>query len=166
MKMSWKMRLNFVLEVVRMLGNLFTGVLSKILLATTLLFLSVAGLSTYLYLGTRDELTTLKSTYTQLKQEYTECSEAKDKVKISAEQDDTIILDKQEKIDSLTKEKDDLLSQLGKIPKKTCKATTQSPNIENSNEIEYVDIHAPFDDDFTRVLKQLDKDKRSGSVTP
>lgn len=148
-----------------MLGDLISP-LTKGLLIVALLATIVAVSTTYIYLGTRDKLVKLETQHTQLKQTLKECSEAKDKIKVSAEQDDTIILDKQEKIDSLTKEKDDLLSQLGKIPKKTCKATTQAPNIENSNEIEYVDIHAPFDDDFTRVLKQLDKDKRSGSVTP
>ncbi len=147
-----------------MLGQLISPLTKGLLLVASLATVTAVS-TTYLYLGTRDKLVALESTYTQLKQEYTECSEAKEKAKVSAEQDDTIILDKQEKIDSLTKEKDNLLSQLGKIPKKACKAVTQAPNnIENINEIEYVDIDLPFNDDFTRVLKQLDKDKGSGGT--
>lgn len=147
-----------------MLGELISP-LTKGLLIVAFLATSVAVSTTYLYLGTRDKLVELETQHTQLKQDFTECSEAKSKIKISAEQDDTIILDKQEKIDSLTKEKDDLLSQLGKIPKKACKTVSQPQNnIEHINEIEYVDIDLPFNDDFTRVLKQLDKDKGSGGT--
>ena len=149
-----------------MLGQLISP-LTKGLLIVALLAMIAATLATKLYLGTRDELVALGSQYTQLKQDFKECSDAKERVKISADRDDTIILDKQEKIDSLTKEKDDLLAQLGKIPKKVCKPVVQlQNNIENTNEIQYVDIDAPFDADFTGVLQRLDKDKRSGSVTP
>lgn len=148
--------------------------LTKGLLIVAFLATSVAVSTTYLYLGTRDKLVELETQYNQLKLEYRECSEAKDKVKVSAEQDDTIILDKQEKIDSITKERDGLLSQLGEIPKKTCRAVVATPQgsappqntIESINEIEYVDIDLPFDDDFTRVLMQLDKDKGSGGTPP
>lgn len=147
-----------------MLGELISPLTKGLLLVASLAIVTAIS-TTYLYLGTRDELVELETQHTQLKQEYIECSEAKDKAKVSAEQDDTIILDKQEKIDSLTKEKDDLLSQLGKIPKKVCKAVNQAPNnTENTNEIEYVDIDLPFDDDFTRVLNQLGKGKGSGGT--
>lgn len=148
-----------------MLGELISP-LTKGLLLVAFLSTSVAFSTTYLYLGTRDKLIELETQYAQLKQELKECSEGTERIRISGEQDDKITVDKQLKIDSLTEEKDNLLTQLNKIPKKSCKASLQlQNNIGTPNETEYVDIDAPFSPEFTRVLKQLDKDKRSSDIT-
>lgn len=138
--------------------------LSKGLLIVASLAILATIITTNLYLSKRDELTSLESKYTQLKQDYKECSEGKEKLRISAEQDDTIVLNKQIKIDTLTKEKDDLFVQLNKIPKKTCPTIPTSTIDGKQNEIQYVDIDAPFDDEYKRVFQQLDK--RNPDITP
>jgi len=144
-----------------MLGDLLGGVVSKILLATTLLFLSVAGISTYLYLGIRDELTSLQSKYTQLESVSKECISNKAKNLVSAEHDDKILVDRLLKIDALNKDKQDLQAQLKNIPKKSCQ--TEGVKKDVKDEIEYVDIDAPFDDDYKRVFQNLGHQADKGS---
>lgn len=147
-----------------MLGALVNP-LTKGLLFVASIAIVTAILTTNLYLSTRDELTALESKHTQLKQDYKECSEGKEKLRISAEQDDKIVLDKQIKIDTLTKEKDDLSTQLDKIPKKSCPKTSTGTVNDKQNEVQYVDIDTPFDDDYQRVFKQLGKKDSGGSNT-
>ena len=163
--MTWKTRVNFVVAVIKMLGNLFTGLLSKILLATTLLFLSVASISTYLYLGTRDELTLLKSTYTQLKQDYIECSESKSKVVEGAQQDDTLNVEKDTALSTLEDEKKALLKRLAFLSGKKCVIPTTSTLETTKNEI--INPHASWDADIQQLLDEAyENNKRDSNPTP
>lgn len=157
--MRWKTRLIFVRRVLKMLGNLFTGLLSKILLATTLLFLSVASITTYLYLGTRDELTTLKSTYIQLKQDFEEGERSKGKVVEGVRQDDTLLVDKTEKINSLTKDKEALLKRLANIPKCTpTPAGSQNVQINVDDELP-VDIISLLNESYNQNKRSSNTSK-------
>jgi hypothetical protein len=149
-----------------MLGNLFTGLLSKILLATTLVFLSVASISTYLYLGTRDELTLLKSTYTQLKQDYTECSESKSKIVEGGKQDDTLNVEKETDISTLEGEKKSLLKRLDILSKKRCITTTTTLE-KLPDEKTYIDPSASWDVDIQQLLNEAyENNKRDTNPTP
>ena len=138
----------------------------KGLLVAVVITSAVACLTTNLYLGTRDDLVLLESTHRQLKQDFRDCSEGKERHVLSAQQDDTIISSKQEKIDSLVREKDALVSKLNNIPKKTCNPPI-SKNLRSEDETLYVDIDAPFDDEYKRVFEQLgNKNSGSSSVNP
>lgn len=133
---------------------MFSGLIAKVLLCGMLTAMVVSSLTTYLYLTTRDELIEIQTQYKQLQEDLILCSESKDKIRVSAEQDDKIITQNQEQINNLVTEKDKLISALAKFPRKSC---MKSNNPENNNEpSHYVDIDAPFDDEFIRVFKQQD----------
>ena len=133
--------------------------LTKFLICGLLVALATGSITTYLYLSTRDELIELETKHMQLKQDLEDCSESKSKIKVSAEQDDRIIAQTQERIKSLVSEKDSLLDKLRNLPRKNCPRTY----IENSHEIEYVDIDAPFSDEFLKLFEQSSSNTTEGS---
>ena len=164
MRIAWKSVPVFVKGIVIMIGNLFTGVLTKILLAATLLCGSVACVSVYLYLGTRDELVELEARQIELKQALKECSEGKDKVVEGAKQDDSINMDKEEELTALKGEKDVLLSKLDKLSRTKCR--TPSPA---ATEIMYetINIGDSWDADVQQLLDNTYRsNKRDSNPTP
>ena len=144
-----------------MIGTIFSGALSKALLISTLILAATTALSTHLYLGTRDEVASLKTQQEWLEQGLKDCSDAKDKVLESAKQDDKIVAATQKNIQTISAEKDKLLRQLNNIPGKSCR-----PLPENKNEIQYVDIYAPFSDEFISVVQQSNSGEAGSADTP
>lgn len=146
-----------------MLGQLISP-LTKGLLLVAFLASSVAVSTTYLYLGTRDELVALESKHTQLKQALKECSEGKDKVIEGAKQDDSINMDKEDELATLKGEKDVLLNKLDKLSRTKCKAPTPT-----TTEIIYetINIGDSWDADVQQLLDNTYRsNKRDSNPTP
>lgn len=121
----------------------------------------VAALTTQLYLGTRDKLTQLTTQYTQLQEVQRELSESKDKLVLSNQQDDTIVVDKIEAISAIDRSKSLLLNKLATAAKTIkCQPQKSVPN-------ETVNLLASWDADTQRVLNEAyNNNKRTGSVAP
>lgn len=144
-----------------MIASLLASPLTKGLALVVLLLASALAFTTNLYLGTRDDLSSLKTQYMQLQSDLMLCTDGKAKLKASAEQDDRIISQTQEHIKTIVSEKDVLLDKLRKLPNKNCPRT----QLENSHEIEYVDIDAPFSDEFLKLFEQSDSSAEGSSDT-
>jgi hypothetical protein len=143
-----------------MLSDLFGSAITKGLLLATFLFFSTSLLMTHLYLGTRDDLVSLKSTYTQLQEASKELVESKEKVVIGNQQDDTVLLDKIGKIDSLNKDKESLLKRLSTIPK--CSPITPNKGSPNAE----VNIDGELPVDVISLLNESYNQNKRSSVTP
>lgn len=141
---------------------MFESLISKVLLATTLLFLATSSLTTWAYLDIKDDLTTLRTQHKQLEEDFKNCEKSKEKVKASEKQDDALDVSKQVEVNKLRDKNTDLQKRLENLPKKVC----QTKVAENKNETEYVDIDAPFDPEFIRVLDQLSKRDSGSTNTP
>lgn len=166
MRIAWKSVPVFVKGIVLMIGSLFTGILTKILLAATLLCGSVACVSVYLYLGTRDELTSLQSTYRQLKQDYTDLDKSRERVVEVSKQTDVILVDKEAKINTLEDQKDSLLERLDKIAKER-KCNPPSPKSTTEPHHEVINIANGWDTDIQQLLNEAyDQNKRDANPTP
>ena len=153
-----------------MLGALVNP-LTKGLLFVASIAIVTAILTTNLYLSTRDELTALKSKHTQLKQEYTECSEGKDRVVEGAQQDDMLNVEKEEKLSALEDEKEALLKRLKDLSKtKKCLAIplpTQTANTLEAPQNEIINPHASWDADIQQLLNEAyENNKRDTNPTP
>lgn len=144
-----------------MISLLLGSPLSKGLALAVLLLTSALALMTSLYLTARDDLASLKSQYTQLQSDLMLCTDGKDKLRVSAEQDDKIITETQKQIQAISTEKEALLGKLRSIPHKSC-----TPTSENKNEIQYVDIYAPFSDEFIGVFQQSSSGEAGSADTP
>jgi hypothetical protein len=144
----------------KMLSDLFGSAIAKGLLVSTLLSFSTSLLMTHLYLGTRDDLASLQSTYRQLQEASKELVESKEKVVIGNQQDDTILLDKIGKIDSLNKEKESLLKRLAAIPK--CSSIT--PNKGSPNAEVNIDGELPVDV-ISLLNESYNQNKRSSDTS-
>ena len=146
-----------------MLGDLISP-LTKGLLLVASLAIATASLTTYLYLGTRDELVELGARHTQLKQALKECSEGKDKVVEGAKQDDNINMDKEDELTTLKGEKDNLLNKLDKLSRTKCKTPTTT-----TTEIMYetINIGDSWDADVQQLLDNTYRsNKRDSNPTP
>ncbi len=148
-----------------MLGQLISP-LTKGLLIVAFLTTSVAISTTYLYLGTRDKLVELETQHTQLKQTLKECSEGKSKVIEGAKQDDTLNVDKEDKISALEDEKDILLKRLNDLSKPK-KCTTPITNTLELPQNEIINISASWDADVQQLLNNAYRsNKRDSNPTP
>lgn len=143
-----------------MLSELLGSTITKVLSILALLFLSTSLLMTKLYLDKRDELTSLQSTYMQLQETSKELVESKEMVVEGNQQDDTILLDKMGKIDSLNKDKESLLKRLATIPK--CSPIT--PNKGSPNAEVNVDGELPVD--VISLLNESYNQNKRSSDTP
>lgn len=141
-----------------MFTNLVLSPMTKVLAVTTLLFLATSSLTTWAYLGTRDELAKLEVKYAQLEQVAKECEEAKERNTKSCLQDDALGVasrKEQKSIDDATKSK---VKALENLPRKNCinpEKNNHEKDTTNTTEI-YVDIDAPFDDEFLSVFGNKD----------
>jgi hypothetical protein len=142
-----------------MISELFGSMVAKVLSILTILFFSTSLLMTHLYLGTRDELASLQSTYTQLKQTAEDGEKSKEKVVDGNKQDDSILVDKTEKIDSLNKDKESLLKRLSTIPKCTPISVKGAQDVQ-------VNIDDELPPDVISLLNEsYNQNKRSSSST-
>lgn len=153
-----------------MLGALVNP-LTKGLLFVASLAIVTAILTTNLYLSTRDELTALESKHTQLKQDYKECSEGKAKVIEGAQQDDTLNVEKEEKLSALEGEKDALLKRLKDLSKtKKCLAIPLPAPTTNTLEApqnETINPYASWGADIQQLLNEAyENNKRDTNPTP
>ena len=153
-----------------MLGQLISP-LTKGLLLVAFLASSVAVSTTYLYLGTRDELVSLQSKHTQLEQTLKECDESKSKVVEGAQQDDMLNVEKEEKLSALEDEKEALLKRLKDLSKtKKCLAIplpTQTANTLEAPQNEIINPHASWDADIQQLLNEAyENNKRDTNPTP
>jgi flagellar biosynthesis/type III secretory pathway chaperone len=107
----------------------------------------------------------LQSTYTQLKQDFEELSESKDKVVEGGKQDDTLIVDKTKELSALEDDKDALLKRLEALSKsKKC-----SPKATNSEEPknETINASANWDAGIQQLLNEAyENNKRDTNPTP
>lgn len=148
-----------------MLGDLISP-LTKGLLLVAFLAIATAFTTTYLYLGTRDKLVELGARHTQLKQELKECSEGKSKVVEGAKQDDTLTVDKEDKLSALEDEKDVLLKRL-EILSKTKKCTTSTTNTLEIPQNEIINVNDSWDADVQQLLDNTYRsNKRDSNSTP
>lgn len=148
-----------------MLGDLISP-LTKGLLLVAFLAIATAFTTTYLYLGTRDKLVALETQHTQLKQELKECSEGKSKVVEGAKQDDTLTVDKEDKLSALEDEKDVLLKRL-EILSKTKKCTTSTTNTLEIPQNEIINVNDSWDADVQQLLDNTYRsNKRDSNPTP
>lgn len=143
-----------------MLSELLGSAITKVLSILALLFLSTSLLMTKLYLDKREELTSLQSTYRQLQETSKELVESKEKVVIGNQQDDTILLDKIGKIDSLNKDKESLLKRLAAIPK----CSPIAPNKGSPNAEVTIDGELPVD--VISLLNESYNQNKRSSDTP
>ena len=141
--------------------NLLASPITKGLSIVALVLASTTAFTTHLYLSTRDDLASLQSQYTQLKQVVQEAQDSKEKVVISNMQDDSLITEKEIKIATISESLQQDKKALAVIPKKT-KCISEGATIEKAK---YVDIDQPFDDDFIRVFKQSNNNKRSPNTS-
>ena len=148
-----------------MLGDLISP-LTKGLLLVASLAIATASLTTYLYLGTRDELVALESKHTQLKQELKECNEGKSKVVEGAKQDDALNVDKEEKLSALEDEKEVLLKRLNTLSR-IKKCTTPTTNTLEVPQNEIINPYASWDTDVQQLLDNTYRsNKRDSNPTP
>lgn len=142
-----------------MISELFGSMVAKVLSILTILFLSTSLLITHLYLGERDKLASLQSTYAQLKQTAEDGEKSKEKVVDGNKQDDSILVDKTEKIDSLNKDKESLLKRLSTIPKCTPISVKGAQDVQ-------VNIDDELPPDVISLLNEsYNQNKRSSSST-
>jgi hypothetical protein len=119
----------------------------------------------WVYLGTRDELTTLKAAHAQLEQVFKECSEEKAKNIESAKQDDKLSADNIGKVLVIKTETDKRVSDLKNLPKKSC-PTVNTITSGVVNEVpEYVDIDQPFSPDYIKLFSKSNENKRSTNTS-
>ncbi len=137
-------------------------ILTKILGGLCLLGL-ISSLSLgILYQSSQNQLESLQSKYTQSQSLLKDCSESKEKLTQSKQATEEVMSNQQTALIALEKDKGNLLVQLDNIPKKGCpKPASSGSTGSKANEIEYVDIDAPYTDGYLGVFKQLSKDKRN-----
>lgn len=153
-----------------MLGELISPLTKGLLLVASLAIVTAVS-TTYLYLGIRDELVALESKHTQLKQEYTECSEGKDRVVEGAQQDDMLNVEKEEKLSALESEKEALLKRLKDLSKtKKCLAIPLPAPTTNTLEApqnETINPYASWGADIQQLLNEAyENNKRDTNPTP
>jgi len=117
-----------------------------------------------LYQHTSSKIELLESKYTKLQEVYKDCSESKEKLKESEAVTEQIVAKQVADLIVLENEKKTLKDQLKSIPKKCPKHVVNNTGTQDEVQVEYVDIDAPFDDDYLGVFKQLgSKDKRDSN---
>ena len=141
--------------------NLLASPITKGLSIVALVLASTTAFTTHLYLSTRDDLASLQSQHTQLKQVVQEIEDSKEKLLLSSAQDDKLITEKEIKIATISESLQQDKKALVAIPKKT-KCISEGVTIEKTK---YVDIDQPFDADFIRVFKQSNNNKRSPNTS-
>lgn len=144
----------------KMLSDLFGSAIAKGLLVATLLLFSTSLLMTHLYLGTRDDLVSLQSTYRQLKQDFEDGEKSKERVVEGNKQDDGILVGKMNEIDSLNKDKESLLKRLASIPK--CSPITSNKGSPNAE----VNIDGELPVDVISLLNESYNQNKRSSNTP
>lgn len=113
-----------------------------------------------LYERTSSKLKLLQEQHTKLQNDYKECSESKKRLKESEAVTEQVVAKQVADLIVLENEKKSLKDQLKNIPKKCPKQVINNTGTQDENiQAEYVDIDAPFDDDFLGVFKQLNKNK-------
>jgi len=133
-------------------------ILTKILGGLSLLGL-ISSLSLgLLYQSSQKDLESLQSKYTQSQTLLKDCSESKEKLTESKEASEQVMAKQVADLMTLEKDKKTLKEQLNAIPRKCPK---QVGSQDEKDQVEYVDIDAPYSDEYLRVFKQLSKDKRS-----
>lgn len=141
--------------------------LTKILGVISILGIVCSLFSFILYQSTKIELTSLQSKYTQSQSLLKDCSDSKVKLEDSNKVSEEVLVDQQEKLIELEEGKQTLLDQLKTLPKKCTKPTVNTNNVtgtpDENDQVEYVDIDAPFASDYLGVFKQLSKDKGSSN---
>lgn len=143
-----------------MLNDFFGSAIAKGLLVATLLLFSTSLLMTHLYLGTRDDLVSLQSTYRQLKQDFEDGEKSKEMVVEGNKQDDGILVGKMNEIDSLNKDRESLLRRLAAIPK--CSPITSNKGSQNAE----VNIDGELPVDVIRLLNESYNQNKRSSNTP
>jgi len=116
-----------------------------------------------LYERTSSKLKLLQEQHTKLQAMYDECSESKEKLRKSEASTEQVVAKQVADLIALEEEKKSLKDQLKSLPKKCPKQVSNTGTQDENVQDEYVDIDAPFDDDFLRVFKQLDKNKRDSN---
>ena len=148
-----------------MLGELISPLTKGLLLVASLAIVTAIS-TTYLYLDKRDELVSLQSKHTQLEQTLIECDEGKAKVVEGAQQDDTLNVEKEEKLSALEGEKEVLLKRLKDLSK-TKKCVTPTTNTLEVPQNETINPHASWDADIQQLLNEAyENNKRDTNPTP
>jgi chromosome segregation ATPase len=131
--------------------------------------LSILGIVSSLYIAllyerTSSKLKLLQEQHTKLQSDYKDCSESKDKLVESRAITEQVVAKQVKDLIALENEKKSLKDQLKSIPKKCPKHIVNNTGTQDESiQEEYVDIDAPFDDDYLGVFKQLSKDKRDSN---
>jgi flagellar biosynthesis/type III secretory pathway chaperone len=145
---------------------MFSGALLKIVSVIAALCFVLSLFTTYLYLGTRDELIELQTKYTQLEQVLKESQESKSKVVVGAQQDDTLNVEKETKITTLEDEKEVLLKRLASLSKQK-KCVTSTTNTLEPTKNETINPTASWDADIQQLLDEAyNHNKRDTNPTP
>jgi chromosome segregation ATPase len=136
-------------------------IITKILGGISLLGLITSLLLFSLYQSTDSELSLLESQHTELQKNYKECSESKKNLIESKAVSEQVVSDQQTKLIKLEEDKDSLVGQLNSIPRKDCAKPKSIPSkgkeSEVKDEINYVDIDSPYDDEYLSVFRKLSK---------
>ncbi len=140
------------------------------MLTKALSILSILGIVcslyiTLLYERTSSKLKLLQEQHTKLQEVYKDCSESKDKLVESEAVTEQVVAKQVADLIVLENEKKTLKDQLKSIPKKCPKHVVNNTGTQDESiQVEYVDIDAPFDVDYLGVFKQLgDKNKRDSN---
>jgi flagellar biosynthesis/type III secretory pathway chaperone len=146
---------------------MFDAILLKITSVLAALFLTASLFTTYLYLGTRDELIELQTKHTQLEQDLKESQESKSKVVVGSQQDDTLNVEKETAISTLEDEKKSLLKRLDVLSKKRCITPTTNTSETPPDEKTYIAPSASWGDDIQQLLNEAyESNKRDTNPTP
>jgi len=139
------------------------------MLTKALSILSILGIVSslslaLLYERTSSKLKLLQEQNTKLQSDYKDCSESKEKLVESRAITEQVVAKQVADLIVLENEKKTLKDQLKSIPKKCPKHVVNNTGTQDESiQEEYVDIDAPFDDDYLGVFKQLSKNKRDSN---
>ena len=142
---------------------MLTKVLSIISVLGIVCSLSMA----ILYERSNSALKLLTEQHTKLQHDYKDCSESKEKLRESESVTEKTVAKQVADLIVLEGEKKSLKEQLNSIPKKCPKqVTSNSGSKDEKDQNEYVDIDAPFSDDYLGVFKQLNSKDKGDSNSP
>lgn len=132
---------------------MFDGIWLKALTILSAILIATSVTMTALYLGKRDELAALSVKYTQSQSNLKEANESKAKIIEGNKQDDQTITQKEEKVKVIDNSVSKAKESLSKLPSKV-KCPVEKLKGEAIEEVKYVNIDGPFDDEFIRVFDQ------------
>jgi hypothetical protein len=138
---------------------MLTKVLSILTIVGIVSSLSIA----ILYERTSSKLKLLQEQHTKLQSDYKDCSESKEKLVESEAITEQVVAKQVADLVALENEKKSLKDQLKSIPKK-CPSTVNTKG--EPDEVLYVVIDDPFDDQFLGVFKQLGSKNKRDSNSP